>query len=432
MRNVFQIMVVLVVTLWASTSIAQKIQYARPNNQTGLHTFEPGKIDTVGYNGFKVTIGGAFTQGFQSLSHESTADTAAVPANKLYKLGSGFNLAAANLNLDVQLGDGIRMFLENYMASRHHNEFWVKGGYIQIDKLPMFNNPDWFTKYLRVKVGHMEVNYGDQHFRRSDGGNTIFNAFAENNIMDQFATEIGGEVYIFPVKGLTGMVGMTAGLIRNDIYDYSTNPAGQVQKKNPAILLKLAYDNMAGDLRYRLSASMYTNSETPRSTLFSGDRTGSNYFGVLENAAYTNGTSPFTSGRFNPGTYNSVTAIMINPFVKWKGLEVFGTYEIVNGKAITETDDRSTTQLSVEGIYRFLANEQLFLGARYNTVTSRLAGYTNDVSIDRFAVAAGWFPTKNLLLKGEYVTQTYNDFLATDIRNGGNFNGIVVQAVVGF
>ncbi len=56
-------------------------------------------------------------------------------------MSTGFNLAAANLNFDVQLDDGIRVFLENYMASRHHNEFWVKGGYIQIDKLPMFNNP---------------------------------------------------------------------------------------------------------------------------------------------------------------------------------------------------------------------------------------------------------------------------------------------------
>lgn len=432
MRNLFQTLLVLVVALFATQSFAQKIQYSRENNQNGIQTFEPTKEDNVGYDGFKLEIGGAFTQGFQALNHESTADTAAVPANKLYNLGNGFNLAAANLNFNVQLGDGIRMFLENYMAARHHNEFWVKGGYIQIDKLPMFNNPEWFTKYLRVKMGHMEVNYGDQHFRRSDGGNTIFNPFAENHIMDQFATEIGGEVYIFPVKGLMGMVGMTAGLIRNDIYDYSTNPAGAVQKKNPAILLKLAYDNMAGNLRYRLSASMYTNSETPRSTLFSGDRTGSNYFGVLENAAYTNGTSPFTSGRFSPGTYNSVTAIMINPFVKWKGLELFGTYEIVNGKAITETDDRATTQMSIEGVYRFLANEQLFIGARYNTVTSRLAGYTDDVSIDRLAFAAGWFPTKNLLLKGEYVSQNYNDFKTTDIRNGGKFNGFVVQAVVGF
>ncbi|MEZ4894742.1 MAG: hypothetical protein R2778_17230 [Saprospiraceae bacterium] len=51
---------------------------------------------------------------------------------------TGFNLAMANLNLDFQVADGIGFCLENYMSSRHHSEFWVKGGYIQIDKLPMF------------------------------------------------------------------------------------------------------------------------------------------------------------------------------------------------------------------------------------------------------------------------------------------------------
>ncbi len=426
MKNLILSIIALV---WVFQLNAQ-IQYSRENNQLGLHTFEPSKDDSTEYKGLKVKIRGAFTQGYQSLSH-SNADTFTLANKKLYAMSGGFNLAAANLNFDIQLEDGIRIFLENYMASRHHNEFWVKGGYIQIDKLPMFGNPKWFADYVRVKIGHMEVNYGDQHYRRSDGGNTIFNPFVENNIMDQFTTEIGGEVYLFPTKGLMLMAGMTGGLIRNDIFDYSTNPANAVQRRNPAILLKATYDNKMDDLRYRLSASLYTNSETPRSTIYAGDRTGSNYFGVMEATTF-NAASNFTSGRFNPGTLNSVTAIMINPFVKYKGLEVFGTYEVMSGKMIAETENRSTTQISVEGIYRFLANEQVFIGARYNTVNSRLAGYTEDVTIDRLALAAGWFPTKNLLLKGEYVNQNYDGFLGTDIRNQGNFNGIVVQAVVGF
>lgn len=429
MKTLFNVFGLLLVSLFV-TNLSAQIQYSRENNKDGLNIFEPSKMDDTQYTGFKLGIGGAFTQGYQLLSHENVTD---VEENSLYNLGNGFNLAAANLNFNVQLGDGIRMYLENYMASRHHNEFWVKGGYIQIDKLPMFGNPEWFTKYFRAKIGHMEINYGDQHFRRSDGGNTIFNPFIENNIMDEFTTEIGGELYVFPVDGLTFMVGLTNGLIKNDIYDYSTNPDGAVQKKNPSIILKAAYDKQATEkLRYRLSATIYTNSETPRNTLFSGDRTGSNYFAVLENSAYTNSTTSHTSGRFNPGTYNSLTAFIINPFVKYQGLEIFGTYEIVSGKAITETDNRKTTQLAIEGVYRLFSNEQAFIGAKYNTVTSRLSGYTEDVSIDRIAVSAGWYPTKNLLLKAEYVNQNYNDFKASDIRHEANFNGVVVQAVVGF
>ncbi|MBL0099058.1 MAG: hypothetical protein IPP49_02580 [Saprospiraceae bacterium] len=173
MKSLFNLLSVLLVTLLV-TNLSAQIQYTRANNQDGLHVFEPSKKDMTEYTGFKLHIGGAFTQGYQKLSHENS-DTINACKRKLSKWVEVLTLAAANLNFDVQLGDGIRMFLENYMAARHHNEFWVKGGYIQIDKLPMFGNPEWYTKYFRVKLGHMEVNYGDQHFRRSDGGNTIFN-----------------------------------------------------------------------------------------------------------------------------------------------------------------------------------------------------------------------------------------------------------------
>ena len=44
--------------------------------------------------------------------------------------------AQANLFTDVQLADGIRMNVTTYLSTRHHNEAWVKGGYIQFDKLP--------------------------------------------------------------------------------------------------------------------------------------------------------------------------------------------------------------------------------------------------------------------------------------------------------
>ena len=435
--------------LSTSYLFAQDIQYSRCTDQRGLNVFEPSKMTNVEYGGFKLDIGGAFTQGYQMLNHENGDKT---KKYGLYPLGNGFNLASANLNFDIQLGDGIRIYLENYMAARHHNEFWVKGGYIQIDKLPMFNNPEWYTKYFRVKIGHMEVNYGDTHFRRTDGGNAIFNAFADNNIMDEFATEIGGELYVFPADGFMAMIGLTNGLIRNNVRDYGLLPVigsykdanGQtiitdsITTKNPSIILKAAYDKTMENLRFRLSASMYHNNSSPSLTLFGGDRTGSAYFGVMEAAASTNGTAEAFSGRFNPGLTNKLTTFIINPFVKYKGLEFFGTYESAVGKSVNEKPDaydgknRKTTQIAGELIYRFLKNEQVFVGAKYNTVTSRLNGYTSDVDITRLAFSAGWFPTKNLLLKGEYVNQKYEGFKDTDLRYQGKFNGLVIQAVVGF
>lgn len=401
------------------------IQYFRPWDKHGINIFENSKNDSVEFTGTKVRIGGNFTQQFQALSHENAAGVGV--EGGLYNLGSGFNLATANLNLDIQLGDGIRIALENYMSSRHHSEFWVKGGYIQFDKLPMFGSPQWFTDNFRVKIGHFQVNYGDQQFRRTDNGNALYNPFVGNYIMDAFATEIGAEVYYLNGP-ITFMGGMTAGLISGNVQDYSDN---EDINKNPAILAKLAYDNNFGDLRFRLSGSLYYQSNGVRSTLYAGDRTGSRYYLVMAEDGASAGTA-FTTGRYSPNMTNKVTAIQINPFLKYGGLEIFGALEFSSGSAATDIDGgRSITHIAGDVLYRFGANEDIYLGARYNTLSGQL--FTNsdaEASINRFAVAAGWFPTKNLLLKAEYVNQTYNDF--SGLLEEGKFSGVVVEAVVGF
>jgi hypothetical protein len=109
----------------------------------------------------------------------------------------------------------------------------------------------------------------------------------------------------------------------------------------------------------------------------------------------------------------------------------------VEGSNDPTWERRNASQYSAEAVYRFLANEQLFVGVRYIGSTAEMPGLNADggydeVSINRTAVAAGWFPTKNLLLKAEYVMQDYKDFKVDDYRNGGSFNGFMVQAVVGF
>ncbi len=434
------------------TGYSQDINFKRPADQRGVNKFETTKVDTVPFDGLKVKIGGAFTQQFQALSHSNTAtptnDTIAgrpYNLNKLYPLAPGFNLATANLRIDVQLEDGISLTLENYMSSRHHSEFWVKGGYIQIDKLPMFGNPEWFSKYVTVKVGHFGVNYGDQQFRRSDNGNTVHNAFVGNYILDAFATEIGAEVYVYPTNGVFVMAGMTSGLINGDVKE-AYLPDGSVLKKNPSLLLKAGFDReVSDDLRLRLTGSLYTNPGTTRNTLYAGDRTGSRYYmagepeGSLSNGAFVASApgTQFTSGRLNPNLTKKITAISINPFVKFKGLELFGTYEIANGSeastvSVPDPETRKFTQLAGEVVYRFLPREQMFIGARYNSVAGQLQGYTDDISIDRTQLSIGWYTTRNLLVKLEYVSQKYNDFRATDYRNGLEFNGVMLEAAIAF
>lgn len=434
-------------------TVGGKMENMRAYDKSGINVFEAPKEETT-FDGMKFNIGAGFTQGYQSLKHENDRP-GGIP---LYHMSPGFNNASANLTYDALLADGIRLNLTTYLSARHHNETWVKAGYLQFDKLP-FKGQFWddLMKFTTIKVGHMEVNYGDAHFRRSDGGSTIYNPFVENYIMDAFATEIGAEIYLHGSNGFFGMVGATGGTIRGtiDSTNSQTSAAPAGISKMPSFLGKLGFDKQIDEnLRVRLAASIYHNNAVAAAgnTLYGGDRTGSNYFMVME-PAYTSAAAPVISngvvvpgtvntaasyssnafsGRFNPGFTRKITTAQFNGFIKYSGLEVFGTYELAKGRSYTETTKRDASQYAIEGVYRFGSDENLFVGARYNAVNADLTTQVDEVKIDRTAFAAGWFLTNNIMVKGEYVTQKYKDFDTSNILHGGKFDGFVIQAVIGF
>lgn len=434
MKTKLQILTASALVLLCGAQMANaqtEVANVRPYDKSGINVFEAPKDSTAVFEKIKVKFGAGFTQSFQGLKHENS-NTTNLPANELYKMTPGFNTANANLFMDVQLADGILLNLTSYLSSRHHNETWVKGGYIQFDKLP-FKGEVWenIMKYATLKVGHMEINYGDQHFRRSDNGHTLYNPFAENYILDAFTTEIGGELLLR--KGMFfGLIGASNGMIKGNIAELTPTAQDDNIKKNPSVYLKAGVDKQVNtDLRLRLAASYYTNSSSGGQTLYGGDRTGSNYFLAMEKVGANTADNAF-SGRLNPGFSKKVEAIQLNGFAKFQGLEFFGTYETASGRTKAETAERNVNQFAIDGVYRIGKAENVFIGARYNVVKAELAGIANEVEVNRVAVGAGWFLTNNILLKGEYVTQKYKDFPVADYRAGGEFSGYVIQAVVGF
>ncbi|MCB9246007.1 MAG: hypothetical protein H6606_06205 [Flavobacteriales bacterium] len=436
-----KLVAIAIASVWA-TNVHAQIDNWRAYTQKGINVFEAPKDKTSTFEKTYVRVGGSFAQQFQSLDHENDTSMSGLG---LYDLAPGFNLATANLNIDVQMAPGIRMALENYMSSRHHTEFWVKGGYIQIDQLPMFGNPQWFTDMFRVKIGHFQPNYGDQQFRRTDNGNAMYNPFVGNYIMDAFTTEQGAEVYAFPTEGVMVMLGMTNGLINGGVAE-----AVDGKERKPSLYLKAAYDKQINDdLRTRLAVSFVNNANSGRNTLYGGDRTGSRFYGVMVPPGAALGESPnFTSGRWNPGFTNQLTATQINAFLKFKGLEFFGTFETASGNNLVKNKEnkwefadsnaRSVNQLGAELLYRFLENEQMYVGGKYNMLSGELSGAFKEngsfmeSSISRIEVGAGWFPIENLLLKFIYVQQKYNDVPNTSIYYGGMFSGAMIEAVASF
>ncbi|HEX7938885.1 MAG TPA: hypothetical protein VF483_07805 [Gemmatimonadaceae bacterium] len=404
------------------------IQNIRPTDTRGINVFEAPKDNGVAYTGFKLDWGTGFQQEFQGLQHSNLATAVVVGGvntNQLMTIGKGFNTATANLYLNAQVAQGIRLSMTSYLSARHHNESWVKDGYALIDAspidLPIFNK---IMKYTTIKVGHFEINYGDQHFRRSDNGQAFFNPFVGNLMTDAFTTEIGGEVYVRN-NGYMGMLSITGGEIGGSV----VSPASRA----PSFIGKLGFDKqLTQNLRVRLTGSGYHKDKSASNTLFTGDRGGSHYFLVMENTAATT-TANAWSGELRPSFGRRVNAFMVNPFVKFHGLELLGTAETATGKSATETRYHTWRQWAGETVYRFGENEKFFGAYRYNVVSGRLAmTMPGDVNANRFQTSAGWYLNPMMLIKAEYMRQRYYGFPTNDIRYGGRIHGFMVETALSF
>ena len=75
--------------------------YRQPDKR-GINVFEAPKDTVSTFDKVKVRIGGSSTLQFQALSNENSD---AVP---LQEIGANFNLATANLDLDVALAKGVK------------------------------------------------------------------------------------------------------------------------------------------------------------------------------------------------------------------------------------------------------------------------------------------------------------------------------------
>jgi hypothetical protein len=464
MRKIY----LLAAILLSMTAVNAQVSFGQMQNQIsrskdGINVFDVQKDDRE-FKGLSIDLGGAFNMDFQAInSFNDQPDNFPAPSKitgyRLMNTENNFVLPAADMTIGAQLFDGVRVNLDIYLASRHHNDTYARGGYLQIDKLD-FIKKDFLAeimKYATIKIGQMENNFGDAHFKSSDNGSTLRNAFVGNNIMNAFTTEMGIEVY-YNRNGWVSMLGATNGNLNQGTQEVTypiASPATPDANTSvsPTVLAKFGYDKQLDkDLRVRLTASYYHNSNLGNSNLYSSSRSGFGFWGVLNNNAYkNNGVDVPTSynststpeATYNPNFKNWATSYMINPFVKYKGLEFFGTIELASGGDKAGVDDKRTAdQYAGELIYRFGKKEQFYIGGKYNTVSGKLANAdTQKVTVDRFESSIGWFMTKNIVAKLDYVSQNYKNYtqfagnVPTGNANnfyGGKFNGLVFEAAISF
>jgi hypothetical protein len=326
----------------------------------------------------------------------------------------------------------MRMHLDVYLSSRHHAEAWVRGGYIWIDDLGFVKDgfADGLMEYVTVKVGMDELNYGDAHFRRTDNGKSIYNPFVGNYIMDQFSTEAMGEVYVRK-DGAMLMLGLSNGNL-NQTTRISNGQGGETDRK-ATFYTKLGYDNEATEgFRWRVNGSFmsspgYDNGQY----MYGGDRAGARYYHVMD---VEGANANDFSGRYNP-SFTKYNAFNVSTFLKYEGVEFFGFFENLDGdKAdIDGARDGSYNQFGAELLYRWGSRDQWYVGGRYNGVSGEDNEDAAERQISRLNVGGGYFLTKNVLTKVEYVTQDYSgDAYAGSQFEDGNFNGLVIEAAISF
>lgn len=366
--------------------------------------FEAAKINAEDFDDVKVKVGGDFAIQLQMLDHEAPVE--------LSDLKNNFNLPTANLNLTTDLAPGIQLFLRTYLSSRHHNEAWVEGGYLTIDKMPFLPATDKVMEYLTLRVGVMNPNYGDAHFFRSTNASVLSNPFVGNWIMDAYTTNPGMEV-MFRKDGFLALVAANNGRL-----NYGRgNDLGEDLVFN----WKVGYDtDINEDLRVRATLSGYHVGEGHSgSYLWDGDRAGARYYNVM---SLPGADDNFRSGRWSPGSGQSeMNSYQANLFVKFHGLEVFGIYE--NMKGVKNEADQHYTQTALQALYRF---RSFYVGTRLNKVDDN-----NGSDVSRTNVGGGWYMTPNVLMKLDYVNQEYDGPAHGDIA-GGKFNGFVLEAAISF
>ncbi len=372
--------------------------------------FESEKINHEEFKDVKVRVGGAYAIQLQMIDHELASSS----TETLKDIKNNFNLPTANLSLNVDLAPGVHLFVNNYMSSRHHEEAWVEGGYITFDYLPFLPSAKNIMKYLTVRVGVMNPNYGDAHFFRSTNGYVVNNPFVGNFIMDNYTTNPGME-FLFRKDGFIGLVA-----VNNGRMNYGR---GNNVDQDLVFNWKAGFDKqLTDDFRLRATLSGFHVGKGHSGVyLWDGDRAGARYYNVMQ---LQDADDNFRSGRWSPGSgQTEMNTYMFNVFAQYKGFELFTILESMKG--VKGGTDQHFTQTAVQLLYR---KGSIYLGGRYNLVSDKK---DDESTVDRVNIGGGWFMTSNIVFKLDYVVQNY-DGPAHGYADGGNFKGFVVEAAIAF
>jgi predicted porin len=371
----------------------------------------------------------------QALNHENVYDA---KGNPLPKIEPGFQNAFGNLGFISKFGKNqeIEVVFDMYLSSRNHpSSTYGNEGYIIMRGVPenlqslKFLEP--VLAKVDVKAGHMLVDFGDAAEHRSNNARVQQNPLIGNFVIDPNIVSIGMQASSKPGQRFGWLVGVSNGTTTEDWN------VGRGLAYNG----KLIFYPVQG-LRTSVSYIASDHSSNPNKSaggsqiqMFNGNRSGERYAGVLGGGQAPGNVFPQAGEKFSAAQFD-VTYDTDSP------LKLYAHYGMTQDKdlngSLPGAPEEKWTYYSADAVYKL--TPALYAAARYSSAqTAMLGGLASDGTVSRIQVGGGFWLTKNLLMKVEYVQQQYDGFAEGQMVNNNiqgwrdpAFSGIVSEVSFSF
>jgi hypothetical protein len=337
----------------------------------------------------------------------------------------GFQDPFASLSFLATIPNKLDVYFDLYIASRPHpNTMYAHEGYLLFKQLPAPFDSGALGRvfdYVNVKVGAFDLDFGDDNYRRSNNARVQRNPLIGNPLVDPNVEEIGGEIY--SIKGPVYMLfGLGSGTT-TEYFDYGSSPS--IHGKIWAYPLP--------DLRTSVSAYHVslggTGAGDQNSDLFAAGRSGAPL-----SAIFGGGDDP---GSIQPQGGKDVTAVEGD--VTWNHwpCEIYSNLGYTQDSDSNGSAPGTPAERWIYGTFEpvYHITPALYLAGRYSFgAASAVHGVETDGWVDRLEVGGGYWLTRDMLIKAEYIFQQYHNFgAATGVVDGVDaspsprFSGALVE-----
>lgn len=371
----------------------------------------------------------------QALQHQNVYDGKGAP---LAELSPGFQTAFGDLGFIGRFGkdEEIEVVFDMYLSSRNHpSTTYGNEGYILMRGVPenlqslRFLEP--VLDKVNVKAGHFLLNFGDGLEHRSNNAIVQKNPLVGNFVIDPNIVSIGVEVSSKPGR-INWLVGASNGTTTEDFNDNRGFGYHGKLAVYPIKSLRTSLSYIAADQSGNPPRGQAGGSSTQ---MFTGNRSGERYAGVLGGGQAPGGVFPQAGEKFSAAQFD-VTWDSKSP------LKLYGHYGITQDKDINGSlpgaPEEKWAYYAGDVVYKF--SKTLYAAARYSGArVDMLGGNASNGQVDRYQIGGGFWLTKNLLMKVEYVNQTYRRFSAGEMVNNNiqawrdpSFKGFISEVSFAF